>query len=389
MSDKPEPPGYPTASDQADAFVLVSSFDTIVSLDPAGLRLVHRAPVDCTFNLVFVQEGDRIVIDPRHSANASELAAAGLVPGSWSMTVDADSGKLTVGVGNCFLGAEPGGTIALDKPQVMAWEMFSRMTLRAALQNKAQIDDAQLRDLALPIFPRERKIPKIIHQIYPDYNLPPDYLLNIKKICSMNPDFRYILWSDRDMHDFIYSNYGYRILEYYLRIHRYYGAARVDFFRYLCVYKLGGFYFDIKSACLRPLSEFIRDDDEYILSQWNNAATGTHPGYGLYSELSHIQGGEYQQWHVIAAPGHPFLEQVIRSVLHNIQSYSPERRGTGKIGVLRVTGPIAYSLAIHPILDLHPHRLISAEDEGLVYIAAGEYRNTKKMHYSSVHIPLV
>lgn len=389
MSDKPEQSGHPTASDEADAFVLVSSFDTIVSLDPAGLRLVHRAPVNCTFNLVFIREGDRIGIDPRHSANVSALAAAGLVPESWYMTVDPDSGKSIVVVGGCFMGAEPGGTIALDKPHALAWEMFSRMPLRAALHNKAQIDDAQLRDLALPIFPRERKIPKIIHQTYPDDNLPSEYLLNIKKLRSMNPDFQYMFWSDRDIHDFIYTNYGYGVLEYYLRIHRYYGAARADLFRYLCIYKIGGAYLDIKSTCLKPLSCIIRDEDEYILSQWSNAATATHPGYGLYTELSHIHGGEYQQWHVIAAPGHPFLEHVIRSVFYNIQTYTPEQRGTGKIGVLRVTGPIAYTLAIHPKLDLHPHRLINTEDEGFVYIAAGEYRNSKKIHYSSVHIPLV
>jgi hypothetical protein len=90
--------------------------------------------------------------------------------------------------------------------------------------------------------------------------------------------------------------------------------------------------------------------------------------WGLHRELEHIPGGEFQQWHIIAAPGHPFLKAVIETVLRNIDRYQPWFDGTGREGIFRLTGPIAYTLAIAPLLDRHDHRLVANEREiGLEY----------------------
>ena len=72
-------------------------------------------------------------------------------------------------------------------------------------------------------------------------------------------------------------------------------------------------------------------------------------GWGLHPECGPY--GEYQQWHIIAAPQHAFLRATISAVMWNIDNYSIEHHGVGKPGVLRTTGPIAYTKAITPLVD--------------------------------------
>ena len=98
--------------------------------------------------------------------------------------------------------------------------------------------------------------------------------------------------------------------------------------------------------------------DQFLLAQWRNQSGEEFEGWGLHSEVAAIPGGEFQQWHVAAAPGHPFLAHVIQRALDNIRSYDSDVAGTGHLGVLRTTGPICYTLAIAPHLGEAPRRII-------------------------------
>lgn len=197
--------------------------------------------------------------------------------------------------------------------------------------------------------------------------MPDAFAPGIARLRAVNSGWQYRYWSDKEVHDFIYDAYGWEVLRLFLRINPRYGAARADLFRYLCIYHFGGVYLDIKSGGSVDLGEVIRAEDVYLLSQWHNAPRGRHPGWGLHPELADVPGGEYQNWFIIAAAGHPFLEGVIRAVLANLAEYREERDGTGRLAVLRMTGPIAYTKAIHPLLSAHEYRLFDAEAAGLRY----------------------
>ena len=163
------------------------------------------------------------------------------------------------------------------------------------------------------------------------------------------------------------------------------GLFSLTLFSLLAIYAFGGVYIDIKSYFSQPIANVVAEDDAFILSQWDNLPGGSHPGFGLHRELDLVPGGEFQQWHVIACAGHPFLRAVIAKVLGNIETYRPWRGGVGRIGVLRLTGPIAYSHAILPLLDLYPHRRIRNEAEiDLHYSIGGDYAHHTvfKQHYS-------
>lgn len=241
-------------------------------------------------------------------------------------------------------------------------------------------------------------IPRTIHQVWHDKReLSPALRANIDAIGATNPHWRHHLYDVADMETFIARHYGPAMLAVFHAINPEYVAARADFFRYLLIYAVGGVYLDMKSSTRRSLDECLRADDRYLLSHWDNGPHGSHPGWGLNHRALHaFPRGEYQQWFIAAAPGHPFLKAVIERVIANIREYRPLRVGVGQVGVLSTTGPIPYSLAIEPIRDAHPHRLVdAARDLGLVYSiyddqqACGQHRQIFKRHYTRLVSPVV
>jgi inositol phosphorylceramide mannosyltransferase catalytic subunit len=244
----------------------------------------------------------------------------------------------------------------------------------------------------LPVFPRGTRIPRIIHQTYPNKALPDPLRANVEQLIAMNPGWDHRLYDDVDIERFIQAAYGDQVLAAYHRINPDYGAARADFFRYLLIYKEGGVYLDIKSRFACPIDDVLNGDEAFVLAQWQNVEGEARARFGLHKDIAHVAGGEFQQWHVIAAPGHPYLHAVIERVMDNIRTYRPWRQGVGRAGTLRVTGPIAYTLAIAPIRDAHPHRQVPSEVViGLEYSLGAHYRHGEVFtrHYSTLDTPVV
>jgi hypothetical protein len=246
----------------------------------------------------------------------------------------------------------------------------------------------------LPTFAAAKTIPKIIHQVYFSKALPPILEQNVAKLKHLNPGWEYRFYDDDDMVEYIRSAYGSEMLGYYTRINPKYGASRADLFRYLLIYREGGVYLDIKGSMDKPLDEVLNRDDVYLLSRWP-AAGSRYAGWGEHRQLKHVGGEEFQQWHIIAAPGHPFLRAVIERVRDHIDRYNPLIHDTGREGVLWVTGPIAYTQSIIPLLHLYPHRLCDSQaDLGLIYSVYGAssggrpHTSLFKFHYTALTEPV-
>ena len=251
----------------------------------------------------------------------------------------------------------------------------------------------------IPEFPEsDQHVTRLIHQIYTKgfASLPIEFKENIQKLKRLNPGWEHRFYDSQSMEVFIFEHYGADVLAMYTRIDPAYGAARADLFRYLCVYHFGGVYLDIKSTIDVPLDSSIKNDDMFLLSQWDSQPGSIYAKFGRHKELQHVDGGEYQIWHIVAAPGHPYLKQVIQKVLENVRSYNPFVSGTGRRGVLRTTGPIAYTLAIAPVIELYPHRIVdvckeygfrsSIFDAGS---ATNAHRAFMGLHYSKNRHPVV
>lgn len=374
-------------------FILTTFWGSWVGLDPLTGRLVHQSPDEGPVNLVFEVVDDGLRVHRGMSASTDRLSQAGLELDDLEVEWSAGRTRLALRHTGLYASAEPDGHVSICKLSAGGWELFTPLDAGKAIEIRAAIKRRSVPDV--PRLRQSQTIPKLIHQICftnDNVNGVPDFITeSTAQVREMNPDYAYRLWTDKNAHDFIYDAYGYSILNRFLRISHRYGACRADLFRYLCLYKQGGVYLDIKSTTERPLSDIILDDDQFLLSQWDNTPGGKRIGYGLNGDVTDIPGGEYEQWHIIAAAGHPFLEYVITRVLGNIEAYDIGTHGVGKIGALRVTGPIAYTRAIHRIRHEHPHRVIRSEHDGLNYNGAGGGRHERsfKRHYSALTTPVV
>lgn len=229
-------------------------------------------------------------------------------------------------------------------------------------------------------------IPRILWQTSKKKeHIPAELSVCINMLTAINPNWDHRLYDDESQLLALQAVCSERFMNAYFRIQPKYGAARADLFRYVMVYLHGGAYMDLKSGTTRPLQEILRPDDRFIISQWDNGPDGMFPTIGTRKTLK-VPGGEYEQWFVIAEPGHPFLKVVLEMALENIEKYNPFVFGYGGKGVLNVMGPNAYTLAIRSIENSFQSRRICAWEEGLRYTMLDNlnaHQMLDKNHYGS------
>ncbi|MCL1513609.1 hypothetical protein DTJ15_05240 [Parasaccharibacter sp. TMW 2.1891] len=221
----------------------------------------------------------------------------------------------------------------------------------------------------VPEMPEEAHIAHKIHQIgiFPKEPgvYPEAFIENRNNIVALNQNYTFYFWSEGgyyDIEEFIQKHYGEEILKYYRAISPDYLAARADFFRYLCLYAIGGVYLDLKTAMSYPLDLVVRPEDRFLLSFWCH---GARP----HTEIEHIPYGEYEQYYIICAAGHPLMRRIIQQVLCSIALYKRPIHGTGAYGILRVTGPLLYSMIVHEYRDRYEDivRQIHSFSNGIEY----------------------
>ena len=235
-------------------------------------------------------------------------------------------------------------------------------------------------------------IPKIIHQTAKNLDsISPEEKQNIKNLRALNPGWEHRFYSDEDIFAYISKHYDADVLGAVRRINPRYGVVLADLFRYMVIHREGGAYFDIKSTATRPLDDVLQPDDQFLLSQWDGRLGKPHANMGVFADLVRVAGGEFQQWHIVATPNHPFLRKVIQDVLFNIAHYSVGWFGVGLPGVLRVSGPICYTLAIMPMLARYRHRFVDTAEIGFEYSIHESFTEqwSKPDHYRRIREPVI
>jgi mannosyltransferase OCH1-like enzyme len=188
-------------------------------------------------------------------------------------------------------------------------------------------------------------IPKRIFQLTTkNIEINQDIVDNIAFLRANNPEWEYQLLSEDEQIHFLKEYYPASMLKIYSRFGKGYDASRMDFFRYLLIYQFGGLYLDLKSTFEKPLNGFDLDSNSLLVSHWPSDLNSPHFDWGRHSELS--PNGEFFNGVIIAPPKNRVLESVIESIVLNINEYSPLRHGVGGPAVLRLTGPVAYTLAV-------------------------------------------
>ena len=100
----------------------------------------------------------------------------------------------------------------------------------------------------------DNRIPKIIIQTWKNTDIPEKYKEDVASIKKMNPDFTYMLFTDKDIEEFLKTKYP-QYYQTYKKLPVF--IQKIDFFRYVAIYHYGGFYFDLDISAMKPLRDLL------------------------------------------------------------------------------------------------------------------------------------
>ena len=165
-------------------------------------------------------------------------------------------------------------------------------------------------------------IEKNIFQSWYTKNLDPLLQKQIDYFKQLNPEYTYHLYNDNDMDNFVNQHFYGEVAECYNKLNII--VAKVDFWRYLILYKYGGVYLDMDSSIEKPLHKLIKDEDQAIITAEGNPNL-------------------YVQWALIFSKQHPILKKTIELICINIKNNSYPNN------IHKMTGPTVYTEAINEI----------------------------------------
>lgn len=230
------------------------------------------------------------------------------------------------------------------------------------------------------------KIPKVLYQSWYHKDIEKfseTTRLNMKKNKDLNPDIEFQLWDDKDVEDFIKAEYPPIVYHAYMSINPQLGAAKGDFLRYAILYKRGGMWLDLEAAIRTPnfFGTVIKPEDECILDKRRDDLSDYRKAWGY---------GTHEQWFLAAMPNHPYFLYAIERIVRSYKRSHTISNGY-KNGVLRITGPDAFTAAVHDAIVDHGirHREIVC-DQVMCHFPDGwpgpEYRHSGRRHYDGAGV---
>jgi hypothetical protein len=124
---------------------------------------------------------------------------------------------------------------------------------------------------------------------------------------ALNPDFEYLFFDDAAVERFIRDEFP----EYQVIFGKFaYRIQRYDFFRYLAVYRLGGFYFDLDVFLAKSL-EALRQHSCVFPFEEVSINPYLREKRGMDWEIGNYAFG--------AAAGHPFLKAVVTNCVRSVE----------------------------------------------------------------------
>jgi mannosyltransferase OCH1-like enzyme len=144
----------------------------------------------------------------------------------------------------------------------------------------------------------QHRIPRIIHQTWKNSIIPQRWNLSVESVRKYNADtFEYRLWTDKDMHTFVREKEPDLYINTFLTYS--YDIQRVDAFRYVLLYHLGGVYIDMDIGCSKPLNSLLNVLEELDSKSIHLAALPATKPSGVSNDF------------MISTKGHPFFGQLM------------------------------------------------------------------------------
>ncbi|NBH89785.1 MULTISPECIES: glycosyltransferase family 32 protein [Parabacteroides] len=189
-------------------------------------------------------------------------------------------------------------------------------------------------------------IPKIIHQIWSSAEeLPKSYKALIETWRRDYPDWKYILWDDDRIIEFM-ENYYPQYIDLFNRFP--YNIQRCDAIRYLFLFQMGGMYIDLDYESLQSIEPLISGktccfSEEHEYSE------------GMKKKCGHSVSHYFNNAMILSTPKHWFLKKVIDSIFE----YPVEINDADPFNcILQTTGPwllmnLYYNLSKEEQMDVY------------------------------------
>ena len=181
-------------------------------------------------------------------------------------------------------------------------------------------------------------IPKVIYRSWFSQNLPPKVDKAVKRLIKNNPNYDHVIYTDSQIEDYVNANFNDDIKKAFNSLEHI--VPKVDFWRYLILFKNGGIYVDIDSSINFPLDEIINEGDEAIISAENNQ-------------------DNFVQWALFFKKEHPILKEVIEIVTDNINKNLYPNYLTNAEDLIKLTAGGPFTKAIKNIHKEHMKKDLS------------------------------
>jgi mannosyltransferase OCH1-like enzyme len=184
-------------------------------------------------------------------------------------------------------------------------------------------------------------IPKIIHQIWlqGEKHIPSNIKKRQDSVKSKNPDWTYMLWDEPRILALISANKQWVKTYYSFN----YLLQKVDYARYIIIYLFGGIYIDIDCWCLKPLTQFLTDFQQYdlIVSYINMPLLPNTLNNGVF----------------IASPNNVVIHKMIESV----EQHSTCNINIKSVCIHTTTGPFRFNQVISKYKHLCKTKILPFE----------------------------
>jgi inositol phosphorylceramide mannosyltransferase catalytic subunit len=138
------------------------------------------------------------------------------------------------------------------------------------------------------------QIPCIIHQTWKNNNIPHEWTVSQKEWKRYHPDWIYVLWTDKDIFDYI-SQFHPRFIELFMSFP--YGIQKADAIRYFILHDFGGLYSDLDLAPVKNVQEYFE---------------GGMPLYFLFSPNVNV----FTNFLMASSPEQPIWKTIWKRLLH-------------------------------------------------------------------------
>jgi alpha 1,6-mannosyltransferase len=160
--------------------------------------------------------------------------------------------------------------------------------------------------------------------------------------------------ADEGATDFVFENFRHRpsIVQFWSDLQQV--VLKADMIRYLAMLARGGVYSDIDTSCLVPIDDWIPAD---LRNETINAVVGIEYDDTTYRMF--VRPISFNQWTLMAKPGHALFETAVRRVMSNLEYVARRKRvqlrelKLEKMEVLEATGPGMITDAVLEVLKDH------------------------------------